>query len=120
MGIFREKTTLAPIEYYNKLPTNRHYELAFVLDPVIATGGTARAVIQTLKYVERRKKKTKKKKVRTNNKIFREWNVKKIVFCSIIASSQGIGKVSKQFPDVDFFVGQIDPALTDHGYINPG
>jgi uracil phosphoribosyltransferase len=51
LGIFRDKSTLAPVEYYNKLPNDTTVDLAIVIDPIIATGGTAEAVIQTLKWV---------------------------------------------------------------------
>jgi uracil phosphoribosyltransferase len=99
LGIFRETSTLVPVEYYNKLPTlEEPHDLVFVIDPIIATGGTALAVIQTLT----------------------EWKAKKIVYCCMIASKDGLTKVAKEFPDVDFYVGKIDPSIGADGFIIPG
>ncbi|EPY52183.1 uracil phosphoribosyltransferase [Schizosaccharomyces cryophilus OY26] len=96
IGIFREKSTLQPIEYYNKLPKNST-ETAIVLDPVMATGGTAQAVITTLQ----------------------EWGCKRIVFVSVLASAQAFVRFSNT-PGVEFVFGAIDKSLDDKGYLVPG
>ena len=79
LGLFRDKHTLSPIEYYNKLPpltANGQVDIAFVVDPVIATGGTAATVVSILK----------------------EWGVKKIIFTSILASREGLERAAKEWP----------------------
>ncbi|CAN6665657.1 uracil phosphoribosyltransferase [Trichomonascus vanleenenianus] len=99
LGLFRDKASLSPVEYYNKLPrSGEGYELAVVVDPVIATGGTSDAVIQTLK----------------------EWKVKKIVFCAILGSEKGLDHVASAHPDVEFYIGHVDSDLSASGYILPG
>ncbi|KAK9480033.1 uracil phosphoribosyltransferase-domain-containing protein [Lipomyces japonicus] len=102
LGLFRDKVSLEPVEYYNKLPVLRDGEtvdLAIVLDPVIATGGTASAVIQSLK----------------------EWGAKKIIFISIIGSEQGVTRVASEWPEaVKLYVAAIDPIISSSGYILPG
>lgn len=101
LGLFREKTTLSPVEYYNKLPTKEEpYEVAFVLDPIIATGGTAEAVIQTLK----------------------EWGVKKVVFVSFVGSSEGIKRITEDYGpgELEIYVGAVDTQLSEAGFILPG
>lgn len=101
LGLFREKTTLSPVEYYNRLPTkDTPYDVAFVLDPIIATGGTAEAVIQTLK----------------------EWGVKKVVFVSFLASSEGIKRITSEYGpgQLEIYVGAVDSELSPTGFILPG
>lgn len=99
LGLYREKTTLSPVEYYNKLPVlENNVDIAFVLDPVVATGGTAHAVIQTLQ----------------------EWGARKIVFVCLLSSKLGLERVAKNFPDVELIVGEVDDNLTQDGYIQPG
>ncbi|OLL23151.1 putative uracil phosphoribosyltransferase urg2 [Neolecta irregularis DAH-3] len=103
IGLFRERVSLQPVEYYNKLPQSdgmtKMMDIVFVLDPVIATGGTAGATIQILK----------------------EWGVGKIVFCSILASADGIQRAANEWPEgTEFFLGGVDADLNFKGYIIPG
>ena len=101
LGLFREENTLNAVEYYNKLPqpSSEHIHTAFIVDPIIATGNTACAAIQILK----------------------EWGVQKIIFCCVLASKDGLARVSKEWPTgVDLYVGCVDDKLNDHGYIMPG
>lgn len=101
LGLFREKTTLTPVEYYNRLPTKeKPFDVAFVLDPIIATGGTAEAVVQTLK----------------------EWGVKKIVFVAILASTEGLERLAAEFDagELEIYVGAVDEQLSSAGFILPG
>ncbi|KAK9234396.1 uracil phosphoribosyltransferase-domain-containing protein [Lipomyces kononenkoae] len=102
LGLYRDKTTLSPIEYYNKLPVLKKGEtidLAVVLDPVIATGGTAAAVIQSLK----------------------EWGAKKIILVSIIVSEEGVARAATEWPEgVEVYCAAVDTVLSSHGYIIPG
>lgn len=92
------KITLSPVEYYNKLPSVHDYDLALLLDPMLATGGTAVAAIDILK----------------------EWGVKRIKLITICASTKGIMVVNKAHPDVAIHVGVIDEQLSPNGYILPG
>lgn len=96
LGLFREKTTLQPVEYYNNLPPSGTPppSLAIILDPIIATGGTMEAAIQTL----------------------REWGVPKVVVVSLLTSKEGLDKVSKELGDEGvIFVGECDPELGAQG-----
>jgi len=80
LGLFRDKHTLSPIEYYNKLPApgvDGQPDVAFVVDPIIATGGTAATVVAILK----------------------EWGVKRIIFTSILASQEGLERASSEWPE---------------------
>lgn len=103
LGLFREKISLNPIEYYNKLP-KEPFDTAFVLDPLIATGGTAEAVVSTLK----------------------EWGVKKIYFVAMIATPAGIQRLLEEYSGeedkglIELYVGEVDEDLSDSGYILPG
>ncbi|RGB31750.1 uracil phosphoribosyltransferase [Rhizophagus diaphanus] len=99
LGIFREKISLQPVEYYNKLPSEPNVDQVIVLEPMIATGGTAIAAVSILK----------------------DWGIKsKIKFITAVASRQGLNNLHKKHPDVEVFVGVIDEILDDHGYIVPG
>lgn len=101
LGLFREKFSLQPVEYYNNLPQSQSAvsKLAIVVDPVIATGGTAVAAIQTL----------------------REWGVERIIFIGVLAAVPGITAAAQEWPEgTEIFVGGLDVALTDKGYIQPG
>jgi len=99
LGIFREKISLQPVEYYNKLPSEPNVDQIIVLEPMIATGGTAIAAVSILK----------------------DWGIKsKIKFITAVASRQGLDNLHKKHPDVEVFVGVIDEILDDHGYIVPG
>ncbi|KAI9471247.1 uracil phosphoribosyltransferase [Coemansia mojavensis] len=98
LGLFREESTLLPVEYYNKLPQKCTVDECIVLDPMIATGGTADAAI----------------------KILKTWGVPRIKFVTICASRQGIERLSKEHPDVQFYVAVIDNELNEQGFVVPG
>ncbi|KAJ5611580.1 hypothetical protein N7528_008685 [Penicillium herquei] len=100
LGLFREKESLRPIEYYNKLPAkDPEIKRAYVLDPVVATGGTAIAAIDILK----------------------DWGVDHITFFSLLGSKQGLDRVAEVWPEgTDIFVGAIDNVLDEEGYVQPG
>src|SRR5579859_1405963 len=85
LGLFRDKHTLSPVEYYNKLPppaASGQVDVAFVVDPIIATGGTAATVVA----------------------ILREWGVKKIVFTCVLASSEGLERAAGEWPEGFLFL----------------
>jgi uracil phosphoribosyltransferase len=100
LGLFREKTTLSPVEYYNKLPHSPNVDLCIVLDPIIATGGTAVESVRILK----------------------DWGIdgKHIKYVCICASQQGIARLMEAHNDIQTYVGVIDDVLDQHGYILPG
>ncbi|KUL86040.1 hypothetical protein ZTR_06517 [Talaromyces verruculosus] len=100
IGMFREKYSLQPVEYYNKLPNNNtEIKRVYVIDPLIATGGTATAVIE----------------------ILRDWGVEHITFVSMLTSQQGLEHAAKVWPEgTEFVIGAIDPRLDASGYIEPG
>lgn len=98
IGLYRDPETLKPVEYYCKLPGDCAERDVFVVDPMLATGGSAVAAIQMLK----------------------EKGVKNIRFMCIIAAPEGIEAMQKAHPDVDIYIGAKDDHLNDHGYIVPG
>jgi len=98
IGLFRDERTLQPVEYYNKLPVAPTVRVCIVLDPMLATGGSAAATVDILK----------------------RWGAKRIKFMGIIAAPEGIQTLHGQHPDVDIHVGVIDEKLNDIGYIVPG
>ena len=98
IGLYRNEETLEPIEYYCKLPKDCAEREVFVVDPMLATGGSATAAITMLK-----------------NK-----GVKKIRFMCIVAAPQGLERMQKEHPDVDLYVGALDDHLNENGYIVPG
>ncbi|KAI9595038.1 uracil phosphoribosyltransferase-domain-containing protein [Syncephalis fuscata] len=98
LGIYREKLSLQPVEYYNKLPADRNVDQCIVLDPMVATGGTAVAAVNILK----------------------DWGVKRIQFICICASKSGLEQLVKTHPDVEVYVGAVDDQLNSHGYVVPG
>ncbi|KAH8809237.1 putative uracil phosphoribosyltransferase urg2 [Xylogone sp. PMI_703] len=106
LGLFREPTTLEPVEYYNNLPHHNSStgassasNLAILLDPVIATGGTCSAAIQTLK----------------------EWGVEKVVVISVLAALPGLLRAAGEWPEgVEIWVAAVDEKVTDKGMITPG
>ena len=98
VGLYRDPTTLKPVEYYCKLPTDVHERDLIVIDPMLATGGSAAAAIGFLK----------------------DKGVKNIKLMCLIAAPEGIKVVHEAHPDVDVFVGAVDEYLNDHGYIVPG
>ncbi|KAF9645671.1 PRTase-like protein [Thelephora ganbajun] len=100
LGIFREKVTLQPVEYYSKLPSNPTIDMIYLLDPLIATGGTAVAAVHMIT----------------------EWGVPvtKIRLLSILASEAGLKNVGEQFPELEVWVAAVDNQLTSNGLILPG
>ena len=98
IGLYRDPATLAPVEYYCKLPADCDEREVFVVDPMLATGGSSVAAIQMLK----------------------DKGCKSIHFMCIIAAPEGIKKMQEAHPDVDLYVGALDEKLNDHGYIVPG
>ena len=98
IGLYINEETLEPVEYYCKLPKDCAEREVFVVDPMLATGGSATAAITMLK-----------------NK-----GVKKIRFMCIVAAPQGIERMQKEHPDVDLYVGALDDHLNENGYIVPG
>ena len=98
IGLYRDPETLAPVEYYCKMPGDIADREIIVLDPMLATGGSASAAIQFLKNYE----------------------CKHIKLMNIIAAPEGIERVHQDHPDVDIYVAAVDKGLNDHGYIVPG
>lgn len=98
LGVYRDEATARPIEYYSKLPTTEPVDVALILDPMLATGGSAVAALASL----------------------REWEVPVVKLLSIIASREGIDAVRQQFPESQIFVCAIDPELNDRKFIVPG
>ena len=98
IGLYRDPETLVPVEYYCKLPADCSERDIFVVDPMLATGGSAEAAIQMLK----------------------DKGVRNIRFMCIIAAPEGIKKMQESHPEVDLYIGALDDHLNDHGYIVPG
>ena len=98
IGLYRDPQTLEPVEYYCKLPSNIEAREVIVLDPMLATGGSATDAISMIK----------------------KHHPKSIKFMGIIAAPEGLNKLSKTHPDVDIFCAALDEKLNDHGYIVPG
>ena len=98
IGLYRDPETLEPVEYYCKLPSDCNEREVYVVDPMLATGGSCVAAIQMLK----------------------EKGVKNIHFMCIIASPEGVERLQKEHPDVDIYIAALDEKLNDHGYIVPG
>ena len=98
IGLYRDPETLLPIEYYCKLPADCAEREVFVVDPMLATGGSSSEAIQMLK----------------------DRGCQKIHFMCIIAAPEGIEAMQEEHPDVDIYVGALDEKLNDHGYIVPG
>jgi uracil phosphoribosyltransferase len=98
IGLYRDPETVLPVEYYCKLPADSAEREVFVVDPMLATGGSAVAAIQMLK----------------------DKGCKKIHFMCIIAAPEGVQKMQEAHPDVDIYVGALDERLNDHSYIVPG
>lgn len=98
IGLYRDPETLQPVEYYCKLPADCAERDVFVVDPMLATGGSAIAAIQMLK----------------------DKGCRNIRFMCIIAAPEGIKAMQEAHPDVDMYIGALDEKLNDHGYIVPG
>lgn len=98
IGLYRNEETLEPVEYYCKLPEDCAERDVFVVDPMLATGGSSVAAIQMLK----------------------DRGIKNIRFMCIIAAPEGIKRMQEAHPDVDIYVGALDERLNENGYIIPG
>ena len=98
IGLYRDPETLKPVEYFCKLPADSGDREIFVVDPMLATGGSAIAAIQMLK----------------------DKGVKNIRFMCIIAAPEGVEAMKEAHPDVDIYIGALDDHLNEHGYIVPG
>ncbi|MCC8138049.1 MAG: uracil phosphoribosyltransferase [Clostridiales bacterium] len=98
IGLYRDPETLKPVEYYCKLPADCDEREVFVVDPMLATGGSAVAAIQMLK----------------------DKGCRSIRFMCIIGAPEGIEAMKKAHPDVDMYIGALDDHLNEHGYIVPG
>lgn len=98
IGLYRDPATLKPVEYYCKLPTDVSERIVMVLDPMLATGGSAAAAISFLKAR----------------------GVRSIKLVNILGAPEGVETVQREHPDVDIYLGALDERLNDHGYILPG
>jgi uracil phosphoribosyltransferase len=101
LGLFRDERTLRPVEYYNKLPDSASVDLCLILDPMLATGGSATAAIEVLK----------------------RWGAVKpvrIKLVNLIAAPEGVAAVAEAHPDVEIHCAALDRQLNERGYILPG
>lgn len=98
IGLYRDERTLQPVEYYNKLPDAATVQVCLILDPMLATGGSAAATVDILKA----------------------WGAARIKQVSLIAAPEGIATLQAAHPDVEIHVGAIDRQLNGRGYIMPG
>jgi uracil phosphoribosyltransferase len=101
LGLFRDERTLRPVEYYNKLPDSANVDLCLILDPMLATGGSATAAIEVLK----------------------RWGAVtpvRIKLINLIAAPEGVAAVSEAHPDVEIHCAALDRQLNEKGYILPG
>jgi uracil phosphoribosyltransferase len=101
LGLFRDERTLRPVEYYNKLPDSATVDLCLILDPMLATGGSASAAIEVLQ----------------------KWGAVhpvRIKLVNLIAAPEGVREVEKNHPDVQIYAAALDRQLNERGYIMPG
>jgi uracil phosphoribosyltransferase len=98
IGLYRDEKTLQPVQYYNKLPVAPTVQVCLILDPMLATGGSAAATVDILK----------------------RWGATKIKFMGILAAPEGISALHKSHPDVQIYIAKIDECLNENGYIMPG
>jgi uracil phosphoribosyltransferase len=98
IGLYRDEETLKPVSYYNKLPTIPTVQVCLILDPMLATGGSAIATVDILK----------------------EWGAEQIKFVGILAAPEGVRALQTAHPDVPIHLAKIDSNLNDIGYIVPG
>jgi uracil phosphoribosyltransferase len=98
LGLFRDERTLRPVEYYNKLPDQASVDLCLILDPMLATGGSATAAIEVLK----------------------QWGAVRIKLINLIAAPEGVRAVAAAHPDVAIHTAALDRQLNERGYILPG
>lgn len=98
IGLYRDERTLKPVHYYNKLPVSPTVQVCLILDPMLATGGSAAATVDLLK----------------------NWGAKRIKFVGLIGAPEGIGHLHDRHPDIPIYLGDIDERLNEKGYIMPG
>jgi len=98
IGLYRDEDTLKPVEYYNKLPVEPTVSVCLILDPMLATGGSATATVDVLK----------------------RWGVIRIKFVGLIGAPEGIKRMQDMHPDVSIYLAAIDERLNERGYILPG
>ncbi len=98
IGLFRDEHTLRPVAYYNRLPVHPTVSVCLILDPMLATGGSAVKTVEILK----------------------DWGARRIKFMGLIAAPEGIERLSSLHPDVDIYVAAMDEALNEQGFIMPG
>ena len=97
-GLYRDERTLKPVAYYNRLPISPTVGACLILDPMLATGGSAVAAVDILK----------------------QWGVTKIKFVGLIGAPEGITRLHEAHPDVPIHLASVDERLNEHGYILPG
>ncbi len=98
IGLYRDEKTLRPVQYYNKLPTEPTVNVCLVLDPMLATGGSAVATVDILK----------------------KWGVKRIKYLGLIAAPEGVERLTSAHPDVPIHIAAVDTHLNEVGFIVPG
>ena len=98
IGLFRDEQTLKPVEYYSRLPISPTVDVCLVLDPMLATGGSAVVAVDILK----------------------RWGAGRIKFAGIIASAEGVQRLSMAHPDVPIYLAAVDDRLNEAGFIVPG
>jgi uracil phosphoribosyltransferase len=98
IGLYRDEKTLQPVQYYNKLPVEPTVSVCLILDPMLATGGSAVATVDIVK----------------------RWGVKKIKFVGLIGAPEGIAALQAAHPDVPIHLAAVDDHLNERGYIVPG
>ena len=98
LGLYRDEATAEPVEYYSKLPPGRPVDVALILDPMLATGGSVIAALETLKA----------------------WGVGRVKLLSVLAAQEGVDAVAAAFPEAQVYVCQVDPVLNAEKFIVPG
>jgi uracil phosphoribosyltransferase len=98
LGLYRDHATLEPVTYYNKLPLQVDVDVCYILDPMLATGGSAVAAVDILK----------------------QWGATRIAFLGLIAAPEGVQALSSAHPDVPIYLAALDSHLNEKGYIVPG
>lgn len=98
LGLYRDHKTLEPVAYYNKLPNQPDIDLCLILDPMLATGGSATAAVEVLKA----------------------WGAARIKFLGLIAAPEGVARLSQAHPDVPIHLAALDEQLNEQAYIVPG
>ncbi len=98
IGLFRDERTLRPVAYYNRLPVHPTVSVCLILDPMLATGGSAVKTVDILK----------------------DWGAHRIKFLGLIAAPEGVEALTSAHPDVEVYVAAVDDRLNEHGYILPG